>query len=260
MIWRIVLTIGLFIVWSFVQHLLNGAETIAAGSLAADQLNGGDLAYLKMNTFGAYLKGNGMNLIILLALLALIWYRPIKRWIVGPPVALLLLVLLAPDARAYYDKQDWAEVMNIQPNQSAFIIPDVGDNKSSQAAFGSVEFLAANKVALKRVQIPHVKLENSGLWSNFYVPAARLVLVDRTPYYREWTSDPTRGTSKKDEGLRCESADSINVTTAVNVSAFVEEKNAATFLYWFGVNPPQGIPAIPPSSSRQSCTGSPWAK
>jgi hypothetical protein len=163
MIWRIVLTIGLFIVWSFVQHLLNGAETIAAGSLAADQLNGGDLAYLRMNTFGAYLKGNGLNLVILLALLALIWYRPIKRWIVGPPVALLLLVLLAPDARAYYDKQDWAEVMNIQPNQSAFIIPDVGDNKSSQAAFGSVEFLAANKVALKRVQIPHVKLENSGL-------------------------------------------------------------------------------------------------
>ena len=54
---------------------------------------------------------------------------------------------------------------------------------------------------MKRFIVPHVKLQGSGGFYDFYVPAGRLIIVDRTTYSREWVDATDRGTSKKKEGF-----------------------------------------------------------
>jgi hypothetical protein len=156
-------------------------------------------------------------------------------------IVALLLAVSAPaaitPANAYWDKYNYTEAYYIQANQSAFWIPDTGANLSDQAHFGSIEYYAANKVAAKRIEIPHQKLVNSGSWSDYYVPAGRLFVVDRAPYYHAWTSKSTTGTSTANEGFPFESADSMNIETDVVASAFVSEEDAAKFFYWFGQKP-----------------------
>lgn len=145
----------------------------------------------------------------------------------------ILVGSIAP-SYAYYSKTDYTETFEIQANESAFLIPLQGANKDSQAQFGSKAYYEANKVPVKRVQVPHVKLSGSGGINDYYVPAAKLIVVDRTTYNREWTSNPNTGTGDKHEGLRFESADSINIETDITVGASVREEDAAAFLYNFG--------------------------
>jgi hypothetical protein len=153
----------------------------------------------------------------------------------------VLAIMCAPhDASAYYDKSDYSENYFVLPNESAFFIPDVGDNKSSQVSFGSEAYLAERKIAAKRFEIPHTKLGNSGLWSNFYVPAGRLIIVDRTPVSREWVKQPHRGSDKTDQSFPCQSSEGLDITVGIAIGASVYEENAARFLFRFGVNPPTG--------------------
>ena len=147
---------------------------------------------------------------------------------------LLLSSTAITPAKAYWDKYDYTEAVYIQPNQSAFWVPDTGGNLTSQSQFGSAKYYSDNKVASKRFQIPHAKLVNSGSWSDYYVPAGRLIVVDRTPFNRAWTRDSGTGTSTKNEGFRVESADSLGIDIDIVATAFVSEEDAATFLYWFG--------------------------
>lgn len=254
---RLFLTALVLAVWGGVTNFVSPGASLILGKQAVQQLNASDADYLQtMYVFSAY---RGLDwLITALGLLSLVglWFGPVVRGITnlnketGAGAALVALAILGamaytPPARAYYDKSEYAEWRNILPNQSAFLLPSVGDNKTSQAQFGSAEYLEKNKVAAKRVQIPHVKLENSGAISNFVVPAATLIIVDRTPFYREWTNRENKGTSKAMEGFTCESAESLNITTAIAISATVEEVNAAKFLYWFGVKPIKGDPTAP---------------
>lgn len=126
------------------------------------------------------------------------------------------------------------------PNESAFYIPDVGANKTGQVQFGSEAYLEERKVASKRFIIPHVKLTGTGYWQDKFVPAGRLIVVDRTPYNREWVASGMRGTSTRNESFPCQSTEGLNVTAEVSIAASVMEKDAAKFLYYFGVNAPKG--------------------
>jgi hypothetical protein len=101
-----------------------------------------------------------------------IWWKPAMKLIAAITAAAVLLVAPVWSARAYYDKQDFAEVYFILPNESAFFIPDAGANRDTQTQFGSEEYLKANKIPAKRFQIPHAKLSGSSysFWSDFYVP------------------------------------------------------------------------------------------
>jgi hypothetical protein len=155
------------------------------------------------------------------------------------------LLAAAPNAWAYYDKTDYTEAIYILPNQSAFVIPDAGANKDSQAQFMSLDYLKANKIAAKRVVIPHVKLSGSGAWSAFYVPSARVIIVDRTPYNREWVTAANRGTSSKNEGMPCQSSEGLNITAGVSIGVSVRVEDAARYLYYFGTIPPKGNPSDP---------------
>ena len=156
----------------------------------------------------------------------------VKKFLLCSSIATTLLASHA--SYAFYSTRDDPEFVMIQANQSAFAIPVVGDNKSTQTNFGSKAFLDTAKVATKRFQVPHMKVSNPN-WgtSDYYVPSVLLILVDRTPYMREWRSD-VKGTSKNDEGFDFQSKEGINIGTGITIGAMVKEEDAATFLYWFG--------------------------
>lgn len=240
--WRVALTVGLVLLYGFVNNLIYPVATIAIGKAAGGQFAPSDgeaiASYYAVNFLGHI----GWPFVAFLALLIAIWWRGVRvvwDWILhGMIVALILLP--APSAKAYYEKTDWPEIYFILPNESAFWIPDMGDNKADQKKFMSEEYLDQNKIASKRFQVPHVQLPKSSWTMDYYVPAGRLIIVDRTPYARQWTADPTNGTGATNESLKCQSADGLDIIVGVAISASVFEKDAPRFLYRFGVKPPVG--------------------
>jgi hypothetical protein len=213
---------------------------LSAGEIGAAQFANSDQGYVYAQVWiTAFRNGHAVLTIIAALFLVAVWWKPVRRLLIAA-LSALALITTAPTARAYYDKTDYIEVYFILPNESAFFVPDVGANKDTQSSFGSVEYLNANKIPAKRFQVPHAKLPGSAYFSDYYVPTGRLIIVDRTPFNREWVAKSSRGTSPKDESFPCQSSEGIDVTVGISISAFVTEQNAATFLYWFGVNPPQG--------------------
>lgn len=164
-----------------------------------------------------------------------------RRHVLGAVSALALLCAAAP-ASAYFDVNEVTEAYSIMPNESAFWIPDVGDNKTSQTQFDSEAYYNDKKIATKRFIIPHHKMSGTGGKGIFavdsYVPDGRLIIVDRTPYSREWVKDAKRGTGAGDESFPCQSSDAINITVGMSIGTSISETNAAKFLYRYGTLPP----------------------
>ena len=192
-----------------VSSIYNPQATLIAGKVAGQQFSPSDGAYLSASYILSSLST--VNVIIgLLALLLLvcIWFAP-ARLLVEALKASSVVALLAFSgigrADAYYDTKDITEAYTILPNESAFWIPDVGNNKDDQAKMDSEAYYAANKLAVKRFLIPHVKLSGTGgSWGwDAYVPAGRLIIVPRTPYSREWVDAHDRGTAKTKQGFPC---------------------------------------------------------
>lgn len=126
------------------------------------------------------------------------------------------------------------DIIEIQPNESAFVIQLEGDTKEGQAQFGSVEFLEESKVASKRIIVEKRKRKTGRMpWNYERIATARVIRVDRAPVTREWTEADTKGTSNMNEAITVESKDSIGFNIGVTITARVEEKNTATFLYYF---------------------------
>jgi len=244
---RGIATVAAILIYGWVNFLVSPVGTILSGDAAVGQLQNSDVAYVT-SIWGMRFFGNfGLPFILLLVVVAAIWWLPARRWLTAIRGAAVLLALTAaaPHAWAYYDKNDYTEAIYILPNQSAFVIPDAGANKDAQAQFMSLDYLKANKVAAKRVVIPHVKLSGSGSWSDFYVPSARVIIVDRTPYNREWVTAANRGTSNRNEGMPCQSSEGLNITAGISIGVSVREEDAARYLYYFGTVPPKGNPSDP---------------
>lgn len=243
---RIVSTVLAFIAYGFVTGIFNPVATLITGSVAGDQFKNSDMSYL--NTMATFTLTSSFGLMItagFLFVLALIWWKPVKSFYTAMAILAVgsVLAISTPNkAFAFAETTDKAEAYTILPNESAFWIPDVGANKDSQTKFDSEQYLSDNKVAGKRFIIPHVKFANSGGWAgwDYYVPSGRLIIVDRTPYSREWVGAETRGTSKTDQSFPCQSVEGLNITVGMSVGASVSEENAAKFLYRFGVTPVRG--------------------
>ena len=246
---RAVATVAALIVWGYVNFLMSVGAPLVTGRMAAQQFANSDAAYIR-SQYGINLFSwlGGVTTLALLVVIALLWWAPLRRragsggprMVAVPLFAVLGIGLAAAPAQAYYDKNNYTEVYFILPNESAFFIPDVGANQKTQAAFGSEEYLRNNKIAAKRFEVPHQKLSGTGFWSDFYVPTGRLIIVDRTPYSREWVDSPERGTSRKKQGFPCQSKEGLNVTVGISIGASVTEENSPRFLYRFGVRPPPG--------------------
>lgn len=157
--------------------------------------------------------------------------------------------VIASPSYAYFDTTDVTEAYTILPNESAFWIPDTGDNASSQAKMDSEAYYEANKIAIKRFIVPHKKL--SGTAGNCmtcfgwdaYVPTGRLIIVDRTPQSREWVKNENKGTNNHDESFPCQTKEGLNINVGISLGVEVKEENASKYLYHFGVLPPYVIGA-----------------
>ena len=135
---------------------------------------------------------------------------------------------------------DTPEFQKIEPSQSAFLIPLVGDS-SNQGVFESEEMLIQNKVATKEVQIPHrwVKL-GRGDWNGEWRPSATLIVVERKPVSRSWESGDSTATSVN-KAIFGETSDNIGIYVGMNCTAMIEEKDAAKFLYRYNNTPLESI-------------------
>ena len=146
---------------------------------------------------------------------------------------IVLAVAVMTVGRVVIRPYDVPEYQEIDTSDSAFLIPLEGDT-SKQQIFPSVDFLNEQKIAAKRVQIPHRWQQTGYLPGNGkFVPTVRLVKVDRKPVTREWTRSHANGTSSRDEAVAAESRDSINFTMGVTCTANIPEELAATFLYTY---------------------------
>jgi hypothetical protein len=243
MIGRVIWSVIAFLVWSAVNFVLSVPATLVSGPAAGSQFNNSDDSYAIALFFSRAFTGVNLVLTAIFVLILIgIWWTPARKLIAAITAAVPLLFAPVWSARAYYDKQDFAEVYFILPNESAFFIPDAGANRDTQTQFGSEEYLKANKIAAKRFQIPHAKLSGSSysFWSDYYVPTGRLIIVDRSPFNREWVASAHRGTSTKDESFPCQSKEGINISVGIAIGTSVLEENVAKFLYRFGVKTPQG--------------------
>lgn len=246
---RIVFSFLAVIVFAAGGALFAPGATLLSGEVARDQFANSNSAYLAVApSLFALSAFWGLLALALLAALAFIW-RDLFRGH-GGKVGLVLCATLALAAQprraeAFAETTDRTEAYTILPNESAFWIPDVGANKDNQAQFDSEAFFQERKVALKRFVVPHQKLSGSGGASMFsgwdlYVPTGRLIIVDRTPYSREWVAAHDRGTSTRDESFPCQSREGLNITVGVSIGASVQEGNSAKYLYRFGVVTPKG--------------------
>ena len=127
-----------------------------------------------------------------------------------------------------YDRPEYVEV---DTSETGFLIPLEGDS-TLQARFESVEYLQERKVAAKRVQLTHRwnqegRMPNDGRWMS----TVRLIKVNRSPVTREWTAEQKHALG--DKAIWVESADSVGFSMGFTCTAFIDEKDAATFLYWY---------------------------
>ncbi len=237
---RLIATIASILIYGWTNYILNPVSMLGAGKIAGKQFESSDTSYV-VSVFGMdFFNHLGIPFIFLLIVIAAIWWVHLRKLWAPAAAALIIGLCITPSAQAYYDKSDYAEPFFILPSESAFYIPNVGDNKSDQAHLDSEAYLREKKIPAKLFMIPHTKLENSGLFSNFYASAGRLIIVDRKPFNRSWVSATDRGTSSKNEGFPLQSKEGLNITVGISIGVSVEENDSPRFLYNFGVKPPTG--------------------
>jgi hypothetical protein len=150
--------------------------------------------------------------------------------------------------RKAYDVPEYAEISN---NETGFLVPLEGQT-SDQAQFASLDYLKAQQVATKRVQITH-RWNQTGRWefTGEWIPNVRLIKVDRSPVTREWTAEAITGTGQKNEAIWAESKDSIGFSTGISITARVKEDNAAQFLYLYpSANAENGLAKVLDTEAR----------
>ena len=136
-----------------------------------------------------------------------------------------------------YDKP---EFVTIEPSQTAFLVPLIGDS-SNQASFESEEMLLQAKVATKEIQIPHRWVQTGRRhWQGEYRATATLIVVERKPVSRSWESGDSTATSAN-KAIFGETADAIGIYVGMNCTAMIEEKDAAKFLYRYNNTPLETI-------------------
>lgn len=213
---------------------------------ALAQVNGGDVAALELRKTDA-MKDLIPSVSALVLIIVGIWaFKPMMGggWfrqrgmglnLHGGWLALLALIPFLTGCTPY----DRPEYVEIDTSDTGFLIPLEGES-GHQARFQSEEYLRERKVAAKRIQITHRwsqegRLSSQGHW----IPAVRLIKVNRAPLTREWTmsdrnrSDATHRPDSSDHAIWIESADSVGFSMGFTCTAFITEENAARFLYWY---------------------------
>ena len=129
-----------------------------------------------------------------------------------------------------YKGEKYVEVQN---HETAFVIPYEGD-LTKQQQLKSLDALKSFQVAIKRIQLPRRWKKTGRMWySGEWIDTVKVIKVDRSPVTREWTAGRDTGTSAKNEGIWIESEDSVSFSTGFNCTAYIQETDAAQFLYHY---------------------------
>ena len=258
---RIVLTVVAFGAYWAVNATYSPVAALQSAAVATKQLENSDAAFIA-SSYGIQFIGGVHTLFsfALLVVLVLIWWKPgVAAWkklseedgrgttsVLVLLAAIGVIVVLQPSkAYAYAGTSDKKEYARIEPDETAFMIPNFGANLDSQAQY-KPDYLnqAGVKVPGKFINIPHVKLNGTGgdsglasvFGSDYYVNSATLVRVKRTQYSRVWTKQG-RGTNKQlDESFNCQTKDGLNVKhIGVAIIDLIEDENSALYLSKFGL-------------------------
>ena len=125
-------------------------------------------------------------------------------------------------------------MVDIESNETAFLVPLEGANKDSQGTFMSIDYLNNSKIASKRIILPQREVSTGRMYYSYkWIPTMRVIKVDRTPVTREWTSHPVAGTTAIDDIIMVESEDSIGFKVGINITCNVKEEDASKFLYYY---------------------------
>ena len=152
-------------------------------------------------------------------------------------VIAIMTILVFTGCRRPYDTP---EFITIEPSQTAFLIPLVGDT-NNQASFESEELLDQAKVATKEIQIPHRWVQTKRWsWQGEYRASATLIVVERKPVSRSWESGESTADSAN-KAIFGETADAIGIYVGMNCTAMIEERDAAKFLYRYNNTPLETI-------------------
>ena len=151
---------------------------------------------------------------------------------------LLVLIMCCTMFTACRKPYDKPEFVTIEPHQTAFLIPLIGDT-GNQASFESEDLLMEAKVAAKEIQIPHRWVQTGRRhWRGEYRATMALIIVDRSPVTREWSSTDGVGTSAVNQAIYAESSESIGFSAGMNCSAQIySEEDAVKFLYCYNNKP-----------------------
>lgn len=144
------------------------------------------------------------------------------------------LVLLLP--LILFGCECTGQKVEIKPNETAFLVPMYGANKSDQKKFMSIDYLEQNKVAQKLIIIPSEKVD-LGAHTYECLPTMKVITVDRTPVTREWTAEGKTGTSTQNQAISVESVESINFGIGTTITVMIKEEDAAKYLYYYAGAP-----------------------
>lgn len=153
-------------------------------------------------------------------------------------VMLLILTMCCTMFTGCIKPYDKPEFVTIEPHQTAFLIPLIGDT-TAQASFESEEMLTQAKIAAKEIQIPHRWVQTGRWnWKGEYRDTMALIVVDRSPVTREWSATNDVGTSAVNQAIYAESSESIGFSAGMNCSAQIySEEDAVKFLYCYNNKP-----------------------
>lgn len=221
---RLWITVVLLCIFVALSMAMNSTNTLIQGKLAANTVKSSDSAYVLQQSFPSISTILWFGFI---ACLLIVWVRLPRKS--GTAFLLLTAICLSGCGPARTDV-----FMEVGPNETAFVIPLQGDNVGSQGKFNSAEYLNSKKVAAKRIAIPLVEKSTGRAWYDYeYIPGVRVIKVNRAMVSREW-SPPATGTNKKDESIPVVTKDSIQLGVGCAITAFIEEEDAATYLYYHG--------------------------
>ena len=262
--WRAWLTLALVIVGLFFSSVYNKSKPIIDGRAATAQVNGGDADYVASTYILHAQEYMWIPGIIILVLIWVPWVMKVRHYDTcsdtgnnckdhkcSCKTALIFLALIPLCLVGCMGPPQVDVFDTVGPNETAFVIPLQGDNKSSQAQFNSAEYLNTKKVAAKRIVIPTM-MKITGRFTSVdyeWVPAVTVFKVERSLVSREWTSGKT-GTSEKNQGIPVVTKDGIQLTLGVAVTTFIEEDDAAMYLYYHGL---QKLPDVTDNNVRNFC-------
>jgi hypothetical protein len=142
----------------------------------------------------------------------------------------VLGAILLTSCRKPYQEPIYEE---IGPNETAYLIPLEGGSLQDQTKLKSIDYFDKQKVVAKRVYIPTTWIQTDRQsWEGKWVPAAKLIKIDRTLVTREWTSESKTGSNSKDESIVVESKESIGFSINITITVFIPEESASKFLYF----------------------------